>query len=67
MTPPLMSMHGISGIPLMDALRMFAGIISKSDITKAVAHGKALYRNNSSDERKDSVSSQPPSYTNPLE
>ena len=41
----LMSMHRISGIPVVDTLGRLEGIISKSDITQAVAHGRALYRN----------------------
>ena len=45
----LMSMHRISGIPVVDSLGRLEGIISKSDITQAVAHGRALYRNGSYD------------------
>ena len=41
----LMSMHRISGIPVVDTVGRLEGIISKSDITQAVAHGKALSRN----------------------
>jgi CBS domain-containing protein len=46
----LMSTHRISGIPVVDILGKLTGIISKTDITQAVAHGKVLYRNSSSAE-----------------
>jgi len=46
----LMSTHRISGIPVVDLLGRLAGIISKTDITQAVAHGKVLYRNSSAAE-----------------
>jgi CBS domain-containing protein len=45
-----MSTHRISGIPVVDLLGRLAGIISKTDITQAVAHGKVLYRNSSAAE-----------------
>ena len=40
----LMAMHRISGLPVQDKAGKVTGIISKTDITQAVAHGKALNR-----------------------
>jgi predicted transcriptional regulator len=40
----LMSAHRISGLPVQDESGKLTGIISKTDIAQAVAHGKALDR-----------------------
>jgi CBS domain-containing protein len=61
----LMSMHRISGIPVVDTIGRLEGIISKSDITQAVAHGRALYRSDSSDALSEPNTHAPES-TNPL-
>jgi len=41
----LMTTHRISGIPVADESGKLAGIISKTDMTQAVAHRKALDQN----------------------
>ena len=41
----LMTTHRISGIPVADEFGKLAGIISKTDMTQAVAHRKALDQN----------------------
>jgi len=40
----LMSTHRISGLPVVDEEGRLAGIVSKTDMTQAVAHGVALDR-----------------------
>jgi len=62
----LMSMHRISGIPVVSSLGELAGIISKTDITQAVAHSKALYRGASSGEYKEAASSPALDGTSPI-
>jgi CBS domain-containing protein len=39
-----MSTHRISGLPVVDEEGRLSGIVSKTDMTQAVAHGVALDR-----------------------